>query len=205
MLSDDANDCRRNRSVPRHPCPDAVDWDNQAGPRDALSPPWRRLCATHDRRSYSTMISANSRQPDTLLPDNRHDPLGVEDERLVGTLNHNARSHRADDLWRYIFAACFTERNNQRFQIGDFPTGLRPRHKNIDSALTNSTFVDRFSVQPKDAPSRTVVSHIRKDGHYYIHYDPTQCRSLTVREAARLQTFPDNYFLKAIEPTNTDR
>ena len=118
------------------------------------------------------------------------------DNRLKGTLNHQARSHRSDDLWRYLFIACFAKVEMRPFRIRDFPVGLRPRHRNIEDALQKGHFSDRFNMVSRKEPSKTIVSHIQKDGHYYIHYDPAQCRSLTVRESARLQTFPDNFFFE---------
>jgi DNA (cytosine-5)-methyltransferase 1 len=112
----------------------------------------------------------------------------------TGLSLHETRQHRRDDLHRYLFAACFLRVHGRSPLIKDFPSELQPDHKNVDLAVTGSMFNDRFRVQPADAPSTTITSHIAKDGHYFIHYSAEQCRSLTVREAARLQTFPDSYF-----------
>jgi len=100
------------------------------------------------------------------------------------------------DLHRYFFAAVFAREKKRSPLLEDFPKALLPKHANVAAALKETKFNDRFRVQLAGRPSTTVVSHISKDGHYYIHYDPAQCRSLTVREAARLQTFPDNYFFE---------
>lgn len=116
------------------------------------------------------------------------------DPKLKGACNHFTRGHIPSDLYRYMFAACFAVVCGKSPVLRDFPEELRPAHKNVVQALKGGLFEDRFRVQMRDKPSTTVVSHISKDGHYYIHYDPSQCRSMTVREAARLQTFPDNYF-----------
>lgn len=113
---------------------------------------------------------------------------------MTALCNHTTRGHMASDLHRYLFAACFAAVNKRSPALSDFPINLLPDHDNVIEALAGSNFADRFRVQLKHRPSTTVTSHIAKDGHYYIHYDPTQCRSLTVREAARLQTFPDDYF-----------
>lgn len=121
----------------------------------------------------------------------------VHDRSLNGFCQHEARSHMASDLARYLFSACFAQSAKYSPRLDIFPPKLLPKHRNVTKerkATEAIPFKDRFRVQCAKDPATTIVSHIAKDGHYYIHYDPTQCRSLTVREAARLQTFPDNYF-----------
>lgn len=121
------------------------------------------------------------------------------DPRLEGVLQHQSRSHMKSDLSRYMFAACFAKSVGQSPKLREYPPKLLPDHGNVknegegDKAIP---FSDRFRVQLASQPATTVVSHISKDGHYYIHPDPSQCRSFTVREAARIQTFPDNYFFE---------
>ena len=100
----------------------------------------------------------------------------------------------ASDLQRYLFASSFAAVNGKSPELRDFPRSLLPAHRNIGLEGKEEFFDDRFRVQLADKPSSTITCHLAKDGHYYIHYDPSQCRSLTVREAARLQTFPDNYY-----------
>lgn len=117
------------------------------------------------------------------------------DDDIGGICNHSSRSHMETDLFRYFYAACFAKEYGKAPSLKNFPTDLLPDHDNVHEAIENGgQFSDRFRVQVASKPSTTIVSHISKDGHYYIHPDPLQCRSLTVREAARLQTFPDNYF-----------
>mgnify|MGYP000258649497 FL=1 len=112
------------------------------------------------------------------------------DDRLDRVLHHETRGHIPADLGRYLYAATHAEVTGTSPKLSDFPEFLQPEHRNRASG----DFADRFRVQVGDRPSSTVTSHISKDGHYFIHPDPRQVRSLTVREAARLQTFPDNYF-----------
>lgn len=117
------------------------------------------------------------------------------DDRLRGVCNHSTRSHMPSDLYRYLYAAAFAGTRGKSPKLTDFPLALLPEHRNaLGRGDGGVDFEDRFRVQLKSRPATTITSHISKDGHYYIHPDAGQCRSLTVREAARLQTFPDNYF-----------
>ena len=121
------------------------------------------------------------------------------DYNLEGITNHECRGHMNSDLARYLFCSTYAKyyrdtenRIRKSPKLSDFPEKLLPNHENKNTGK----FVDRFKVQEAHLPANTITSHISKDGHAFIHYDPVQCRSLTVREAARIQTFPDNYFFE---------
>lgn len=118
---------------------------------------------------------------------------GLFDNKLSVLTSHEARGHMPSDLRRYMFAATFSRVTDTTPKLSDFPNSLLPNHRNVELGKSGKMFSDRFRVQLPNQPATTITSHISKDGHYFIHYDPLQCRSLSVREAARLQTFPDNY------------
>lgn len=111
-----------------------------------------------------------------------------------GVANHFSRKHMLSDLVRYFHAAVWSDLNgvSPKGENGFPLPSLTPDHKNWRSGKFN----DRFRCQSWDRPSTTIVSHISKDGHYFIHPDPAQCRSLSAREAAFLQTFPEDYIFE---------
>lgn len=181
----------------------AVIWEKHL--RNALDTDWAQQIKLKDQGVYAVMKEAVSDFSIPVADRGGEYVVGARppayradwyvDRRLPdeGVCNHSARGHMPSDLHRYLFSAAFAMIQNRSPTLMDFPEDLLPEHESAKKPNEKTKFADRFRVQTPDKPSTTVVSHISKDGHYYIHPDPTQCRSLTVREAARLQTFPDNY------------
>jgi DNA (cytosine-5)-methyltransferase 1 len=122
----------------------------------------------------------------------------MRDNNLKYILNYSSRSHMQSDLDRYKWYADFALKNNRNATLKDLPQELYPNHESAKILLNGNIngkeiHIDRFRVKLWGAPSTTITAHISKDGHAHIHPDPEQNRSLTVREAARIQSFPDNY------------
>jgi DNA (cytosine-5)-methyltransferase 1 len=102
---------------------------------------------------------------------------------------HIARPHNERDLNIYKIAINKWLKKSERLKYPDLPTELKT-HKN------ETSFVDRYKVVDINGLSHTMVAHIAKDGHHYIYPDNKQIRSLSVREAARIQSFPDDFFFE---------
>ena len=160
--------------------------------------------APENERKFRQAIDMAFKSTQAVAPPHGHRTGGIKfgkscpeglrdwlfDANLTRLPNNQTRGHIPKDLARYLYAGAFAFAFGKSPKSSDFPKALAPKHANWNTGK----FIDRFRVQLPDRPSSTITSHISKDGHYFIHPDPAQCRSLTVREAARLQTFPDNYF-----------
>jgi DNA (cytosine-5)-methyltransferase 1 len=105
------------------------------------------------------------------------------------TTQHITRNHNARDLEIYSIAINKWINEKKRLKYCDLPKRLQT-HNNTEA------FLDRFKVIDPEGHSHTMVAHIAKDGHYYIYPDIEQVRSISVREAARIQSFPDDYFFE---------
>lgn len=116
---------------------------------------------------------------------------GIKERNKAPVTFHQARPNTAQDLEIYRIVVKTWNKSQERIAYTDLPPRLQT-HNN------KTCFLDRFKVVAKNLTcAQTVVAHICRDGHYYIHPDIKQNRSLTPREAARIQTFPDNYYFES--------
>ena len=123
----------------------------------------------------------------------------IKEYDLEPVTYHQARPNTKQDLEIYRIAVKAWNKSQARISYTDLPERLRT-HNNT------TCFLDRFKVVAGDLPyAQTVVAHVSRDGHYYIHPSVRQNRSLTPREVARIQTFPDNYYFESVtgKPSRT--
>ncbi|EAI0773176.1 DNA (cytosine-5-)-methyltransferase, partial [Campylobacter jejuni] len=117
----------------------------------------------------------------------------IRDANFNILTQHETRPHNDRD--REIYKEAILAWNTKRERLCYKKLALtRPElisHKNTNS------FTNRFNVIKENTnASHTILAHMAMDGHYYIHPDITQLRSLSIREAARLQSFPDDFYFE---------
>ncbi|MEG0093856.1 MAG: DNA cytosine methyltransferase [Erysipelotrichaceae bacterium] len=116
--------------------------------------------------------------------------LKIRDYNWSVLTYHTARALNSRDAKIYAMYGKVWNNEKRQLKYNELPIELIT-HKNLNS------FLDRYRIINGKGISHTIVAHIAKDGHHYIHPDVKQCRSISVREAARIQTFPDNYFFES--------
>ena len=136
--------------------------------------------------SANNYIISDMRRLKKYIKDNK---IRIKSDVLT---SHVARPHTKQDIeiYKRTINLWFENARHERLKYNNLPDKLKT-HKN------RTSFVDRFKVVEGDMDyCHTILAHLSKDGHYFIHPDIKQHRSITVREAARIQSFPDSYFFE---------
>lgn len=132
-------------------------------------------------KSNNTVKKMNYKTDSLLLT-----KLGIREKWLPNVFDHITRPNTKKDLDIYKIAL-------EKYSKGKL-LKYNELPKNLVTHQNTKAFLDRFKVVDSNAKAaQTIVAHISKDGHHFIYPDKKQLRSLSVREAARLQTFPDSY------------
>lgn len=143
------------------------------------------LPAIHSGEGKMTLVKTNHYARQYLYE------AGIKEYDEEEVTYHQSRPNKKTDLEIYRQAVETWNKEGKRISYTDIPQELRT-HQNTKS------FLDRFKVVAGNLPyAQTVVAHLSRDGHYFIHPDIDQNRSLTPREAARIQTFPDNFYFES--------
>jgi len=116
--------------------------------------------------------------------------LHIKDDTFNYLLQNEVRPNQPTDLEIYRICVEYWNDSQKKLRYNELP-------ENLITQKNTKSFLDRFNVVPNNGISHTIVAHISKDGHYYIHPDIKQNRSISVREAARIQSFPDDYFFES--------
>ena len=100
---------------------------------------------------------------------------------------HVPRYHNLRDMDIYRMLAKDIESGENKYTSAHAITQI------YEQKVGSKSPIHRYHVLRKDEPSTTIIAHLYKDGNRFIHYDSSQARSITPREAARLQSFDDDF------------
>lgn len=117
----------------------------------------------------------------------------IREEGFNILTQHETRMHNKQDIEIYKEAITAWDKDKKRLCYKE----LASRRPDLISHKNTTSFTNRFNViKANTQASHTILAHMAMDGHYYIHPDIKQHRSLSVREAARLQSFPDDFYFE---------
>lgn len=117
----------------------------------------------------------------------------IREEDFNILTQHETRMHNKQDIEIYKEAINAWNKDEKKLCYKE----LASRRPDLISHKNTTSFTNRFNViKANTQASHTILAHMAMDGHYYIHPDINQHRSLSVREAARLQSFPDDFYFE---------